>query len=74
MKYITYALLIKIKADADCEGPFTTKTLTGTLSDKTIYMELDHNGSEKDLKDNGSTKIYISNFFNPGGDCDWEAY
>jgi len=65
-------VFIRKSKAGDCGGPFEPRTLSGTLSDKTIYMELDENASEKDLKD-GSNKIYISHFFNPagGGGCDW---
>ena len=61
----------------DCQGSFSAKSpLTGALSDNKVYMEISSTNKEKDLKDtdSGDTKIYISDFFNPGGSCNWEAY
>jgi len=65
-KYIT---LDKNKT-VDCTGPFTPKD---PLSDNMFYMEYGGSSVEKDLKDN-TNKIYISDFFIPGGPCNWNIY
>ena len=76
MKYNTYMLLVNyITIDLSnafyCEGPLTAKTLT----DNSFYMEYSGGVTAKDFKDESTNnKIYISDFFNPGGNCDLKEW